>query len=195
MFPIKTIVVALVAVAVATPGILAQTKRPDFSGKWQQDSEASKALTEKNGHQWRVGGAAFGGTATPPNGAVVMRPLTIITQSAAEFVIERRYEGEVLSREVFKLDGTLSINAQRNTSSRSTTVWKGVSLVTTGTATFDFSDGTALKADGTPIGEITRQFVTTRTLMPDGTMQVESRTKQDGEERVSWSVLVRVKPS
>ena len=184
-------------VLAATSGTGGQAKRPDFSGSWLQDIEASKALTEKNGHVWRVAGAgaSAGGTASPPAGASVMRPVTVVTQTDAEIIFERRYEGEVISREAYKLDGSVSVNARRNVSSRSTSVWKGNSLVTSGTTHLDFSDGTARRADGTPISEITRQFVTTRTLMPDGTMQIESRTTEDGEVRVQWSVLARMKSS
>jgi len=173
-----------------------QTSRPDFSGSWQMDIKASEALTVKKGHEWRVAGAGAGsGTAAASGGGTIWNPLLVVTQSASEIVFERRFEGEVVSREAFKLDGSVSVNARRNISSRSTTVWKGAALVTTGTTHLDFSDGSAKKADGTPITEIVRQFVTTRTLMPDGTMQIESRTTEDGKERVQWSVMVRVKPS
>ena len=173
-----------------------QASKPDFSGSWQMDIKASEALTVKKGHEWRVAGAGTGsGTAGVPAGATIWNPITVVMQSASEIVFERRSEGEVISREAFKLDGSVSVNARRNISSRSTTVWKGSALVTTGTTHLDFSDGSAKKADGTPITEIVRQFVTTRTLMPDGTIQIESRTTEDGKERVQWSVLVRVKPS
>jgi hypothetical protein len=188
------LIVALAAgVAVRTA---AQTKRPDFSGAWQADRDASKALTEKNGGEWRVAGASSGAgaAAQPPAGARIMQPLTLITQSASEIVFERQLDGEIYSREVHKLDGSASVNAARNSTTRSTTVWKGSSLVTTGTTTLDFSDGSARDAAGNLIPEIVRDFVTTRTLMPDGTMQVVTRTTEKGRpERVSWSVLVPVK--
>jgi hypothetical protein len=175
-------------------GLSAQSRRPDYSGTWQEDRDRSKALTELKGHVWRVasaGAARTGGTSQP--GDAVRGPLTILTQSATEIVIERRFDDEIIDRTVLKLDGSVSINASRNGSSRSTTVWKGNALVTTGTSHFEFSDMRATSATGEPIREITRDFVTTRTLMPDGTMQIESRSTQDGEERVTWSVLVRVK--
>lgn len=191
---------AVACVATWTSRSAAQTTPPDLSGTWQEDLDASKALTDKKGAVWRVAGANSGsGAAQPavPKGATVMRPINTIKQSDSEIVFERRYEGEseVVSREVHKLDGSVSVNATRNSSSRSTTVWKGAALVTTGTTHLDFSDAHAVDANGRPITEITRQFVTTRTLMPDGTMQVESRSTQDGKQVVLWSVLVRVKPS
>ena len=62
-------------------------------------------------------------------------------------------------------------------------------MVTTGTTVVELN---GVSKDGKPINEITRDFVTTRRLMPDGTMQVETRTTQDGEERVTWTVQVRV---
>ncbi len=197
----KTTSLWLIAGVIAVTGsaIAAQAKRPDFAGTWRQDTDASKALTEKMGEVWRVAGAGAGGaspsgaSATPPPGAVVMSPITKITQSDKELVIERSYEGEIINHDVYKLDGTVSVNASRNSSSRSTTTWKGSSLVTSDTIHFEFNQ--AATADGKPITEITRQFVTTRTLMPDGSMQIESRTTQDGKERVQWTVMVRVKPS
>lgn len=184
-----------VLIAGSAVPLIAQATRPDFSGQWEQDPEASKALTEKHGYEWRVAGAGMGGgtAGSPPPDAVIIRPVTIITQT--EIVVERRYDGEVMSRDVYKLDGSVSVNASRTGSSRSTTVWKGNSLVTTGTLELDMSAIRATDASGRPIVEITRDFVTTRTLMPDGTMHVESRTVQDGDERVSWAVLVRVKSS
>ncbi|HEX5216779.1 MAG TPA: hypothetical protein VFV98_15065 [Vicinamibacterales bacterium] len=185
----------------SAPMVAAQSKRPDFSGVWRQDTAASKALTEKKGEVWRVAGAGTGGAAasgagaTPPPGAIVMTPVTTITQSDKEIVIERSYEKEVINHDVYKLDGSVSINATRNSTSRSTTVWKGASLVTTGTFQMDLSDSNAVDSTGKPLAAITRTFVTTRTLMPDGTMQIENRSTQNGQERVSWSVMVRVKPS
>jgi hypothetical protein len=172
-----------------------QTKRPDFSGTWIQDSEASKALTEKMGHTWRVAGASAGaGTAAAANQPVI-RQVTDITQSETELILESRFDTVVVRRTVLKLDGSVSVNASKNSSSRSTTVWKGASLVTTGTTVLDFSDGSARDASGRPIKEIRREIVTIRTLMPDGSLQVETRSKEEGkQERVSWSVLVRVNP-
>jgi hypothetical protein len=172
-----------------------QTKRPDFSGTWTEDAEASKALTEKMGHTWRVAGASSGGGAPAGTNRRVIRQVTDVTQSDTELILESRSDKEVVSRIVLKLDGRVSVNASRNSSSRSTSVWKGSSLVTTGTTVLDFSDGSFRTASGQPIKEIRRKFVTTRTLMPDGSLQVENRSKEDGkEERVRWSVLVRVKP-
>jgi len=104
--------------------------KPDFSGTWQVDREASKALTEKKGLEWRMAGGASVGGGGAAEGAE--RPVTIITQSDTEIVLERRFEGEVVDREVHKLDGSLSVNADRTSATRSTTVWKGTSLVTTG---------------------------------------------------------------
>jgi hypothetical protein len=200
MIPNRTVLAALpfaiaIAVSIAVAGAAApaaQSRRPDFSGTWQVDSERSKELTERKGHEWRVAGAGSGGSggASQPGGPA-RGPLTVISQSDSELVIERTFDNEILDRTVLKLDGSVSVNARRSESSRSTTVWKGNALVTTGTSHFDFSD--VRTAAGTPVGEVTRDFVTTRTLMPDGTMQVENRTTQDGKERVSWSVLVRVK--
>jgi hypothetical protein len=198
MSPGRSIVVAAaLVIATGLVPLTAQVKRPDFSGRWTQDIEASKALTEKKGHEWRVAGAGMGGGrgATPPPDAKVLKPVTTITQSAAEIVIERSYEGDVVSHEVHKLDGSVSVNASSTSSSRSTTAWKGNALVTTGTRQFDFSSMNARDASGKPISEITEQFVTTRMLMPDGTMQVESRSTRNGVERVTWSVLVPVKQS
>ena len=200
MKPISLVLIAGLVFGGA-PMVTAQSKRPDFSGVWRQDSAASKALTEKKGEVWRVAGAGTGGAApsgagaTPPPGAIVMSPVSTITQSEKEIVIERSYEGEVINRDVYKLDGSVSVNATRNTTSRSTTVWKGAALVTTGTFQMDLSNSDAADASGKPITEITRTFVTTRTLMPDGTMQIENRSTQNGQERVSWSVMTRVKPS
>jgi hypothetical protein len=194
---LKFIVVALALSAVSVT--TAQTKHPDFSGQWQQDIEASKALTEAKGLPWRVAGAGSsvgaraGGSAIPP-GANVMSPVTTITQSETEIILERKLDGEVLSRDVYKLNGALSVNASRNTSSRSTTSWKGAALVTTGTTEIDLSDDNAV-VNGKPITNITRTFTLTRSLMPDGSMRVENRITQNGEERVSWAVLVRVKSS
>jgi hypothetical protein len=175
----------------------AQPKRPDFSGTWVQDTEASKALTEKKGQVWRVAGAGAGGArgAAPGEKTVIMQPITTITQSEAELVIERRFEDEVLSREVFKLDGSLSVNASRTQSSRTNTIWKGTALVTSGSRVIDLSSSNATDASGQPIAEINETFVTTRTLMPDGTIQVESRTTRNGTERIQYSVLVRTKAS
>ena len=196
--PLKSLVVALVIAGTSVTA--AQTKRPDFSGEWRQDIEASKALTEQKGATWRVAGAGSGapggapGSAVPP-GAKVLSPITTVTQSDAAIIFERRLDNEVISRDVYKLDGSVSVNASRNQSSRSTSAWKGNALVTTGTMELDFSSGQAVDASGKPIGNITRQFVVTRTLMRDGTMQIENRITQNGEERVTWTVLVRVKPS
>ena len=175
----------------------AQSKRPDFSGTWVQDTEASKALTEKKGQVWRVAGAGAGGArgAVPGEKIVIMQPISTITQSETELVIERRFEGEVLSREVFKLDGSLSVNASRTQSSRSNTAWKGAALVTSGSRVIDLSTSNATDASGRPISEINETFITTRTLMPDGTIQVESRTTRNGTERIQYSVLVRTKAS
>jgi hypothetical protein len=193
---IAAVVVSSLAMA-CTALVHAQTKRPDFSGTWQGDTEASRALTLKNGGEWRVAGAgaaAGSAGARPPAESTSLRRFTVITQSERELVVETRYGDEVVRHEVFKLDGSVSVNAWRDTSNRSTTVWKGASLVTTGTMHFDFSDGRARDATGKPITEMSREFVTTRTLMPDGTMQIETWTRQDGQERKQWSVLVRVKP-
>ena len=132
---------------------------------------------------------------TAPAGAPaprVIRQETVITQSLAELVIERRYDDEVVERSVYKLDGSESVNATRTTTNKSTTVWKGSALISTGTLHVDLSDGFARDAKGQPLAAIDRAFVTTRTLRPDGTMVVESRTTQNGEERLSWSVFVRV---
>jgi hypothetical protein len=157
----------------------------------ESDLEASKALTEKNGHPWRVAGAGMGSGGVPPANAKVIQQYNVITQTAAELIVERRFDDEIMDRSVYKLDGSLSVNASRNSSSRSTTVWKGDALVTMGTSVHEFTD--ARDASGNPIKEIKREFVMTRRLAPDGTIHVESRTTQAGEERVSWSVLVRVK--
>ncbi|HET9369378.1 MAG TPA: hypothetical protein VFO19_03995 [Vicinamibacterales bacterium] len=193
----STVVAAVLAIATALVPLTAQVKRPDFSGRWTQDVEASKALTEKKGHEWRVAGAGAGSGrgATPPPDAKVLKPVTTIRQSEAEIAIERSYERDVISHDVYKLDGSVSVNASSTSSSRSTTVWKGNALVTTGTRQFDFSSMNARDASGRPLTEITEQFVTTRMLMPDGTMQVESRSTRNGVERVTWSVLVPVKQS
>jgi hypothetical protein len=190
---VSTVVAGFVVLAASHAE--AQAKRPDFSGSWQQDITASKALTEKHGEVWRVAGSTTGGaTQTPRPDAKVMQPTTIITQSATELVIERRFEDEVIDRNVLKLDGSVSVNATKNSSTRSTTVWKGNTLVTTGTTHFDFSDAN-VTVGGKPATEMTRDFVTTRSLMADGTIQVENRSTQNGETRVSWTVLVRVKGS
>ena len=188
------------AMTIALPvSMPAQTKRPDFSGTWVQDTEASKALTEKKGQVWRVAGAGAGAGgargAAPGEKTVIMQPITTITQSEAELVIERRFEDEVLSREVFKLDGSLSVNASRTQSSRTNTIWKGTALVTSGSRVIDLSRSNATDASGKPIAEINETFVTTRTLMSDGTIQVESRTTRNGTERIQYSVLVRTKAS
>lgn len=197
MFANRCTAIVVASVAVASVGLThAQNKRPDLSGTWQSDMEASRALTLKNGGEWRMAGAASGTAGTrPPGDATRTRQVTVITQSEHELVIETRYGDEVVRREVFKLDGSVSVNAQRNISNRSKTVWKGASLVTTGTMHFDFSDGSARDASGKPITELNREFVTRRTLMPDGTLQIETWSRQDGVERRQWSVLVRVKPS
>ena len=204
MFRSRIVVLAIASLAVTYGGLThAQTTRPDFSGTWEDDIEASRTLTLENGGEWRVSGAgtsaagaaASGAAAvTPPADTTAMRRLTVITQTERDLVLETRYGEKVVRREVYKLDGTVSVNAQRNISSRSTTVWKGRSLVTTGTMHFDFSDGSARDASGKPISELTREFVTTRTLMPDGTMHVESWTREDGRERKQWLVLVRARP-
>lgn len=183
--------IAVVGLAIGTSRPAAQAK-PDFSGTWQTDLEASKTLTEKKGLEWRMaGGGSVGGGSGAAQGAE--RPVTIITQSVTEIILERRFEGDVVDREVHKLDGSLSVNADRTSATRSTTVWKGTSLVTTGTREMDMTNVRATGADGRPITEIKREFVTTRTLMPDGTMQIENRSTQNGRERVSWSVMVRVR--
>ena len=191
---LRIVLVSLIAISLVGWLHPSQTKRPDFSGTWTQDSEASKALTEKMGHTWRVAGASAGaGTSAGPNHRVI-RQVTDITQSETELILESRSDKEVIGRTVYKLDGSVSVNASRNSSSRSTTVWKGSSLVTSGTTVLDFSDGSVRTVSGKPIKEIRREFVITRTLMPDGSMQVENRSKEEGKpERVSWSVLVRVK--
>jgi hypothetical protein len=197
--PLKHAVAAFVIGV--SPLVAAQTKHPDFSGQWRQDIEASKTLTEQKGLTWRVAGAGSNpggnvgtGTAVPP-GATVLSPVTTITQSDKELVLERRLDNEIISRDVYKLDGTTSVNASRISTTRSTTTWKGAALVTTGTLEMDASDGQFVDKNGKPLPSITRQFVTTRVLMPDGTMQIENRSVQNGEQRVTWSVLVRVKPS
>jgi hypothetical protein len=193
----RHLAVVVVMVLAGVPGAAAQTKRPDFSGVWQQDIEASKALTEKNGQPWRVAGAGSGSGAAvgaPPANATIMRPTTFITQNEREIILERRFEDEAIDRNVYKLDGSISVNASRNSSSRSTAAWKGNALVVSGTLRLDFSDGNARDAAGNPIPEIVRDFVTTRTLRPDGTMEIESRTTQNGVVRLSYTVLVRVKP-
>ena len=188
----RTLIVSI-ALAMAGSVAAAQTKKPDFSGNWQEDLPASKALTEKNGGVWRVAGATSGGA--PSANANVLLPITTIAQSPTELVIERRYDTEVTSHEVYKLDGSESLNVSRNSTSRTRTVWKGNSLVTSGTTQFDFTNGQATSADGKPINSLKRDSVTTRTLMPDGTMQVETQSTQEGDRRTSWYVLVRVKPS
>ena len=192
---LRTLLVSVILGSVIGWSQPAQTRRPDFSGTWTQDTEASKALTEKMGLTWRVAGASAGAGTPAASNKRVIRQVTDITQSETELVLESRFDKEVVSRTVLELDGSVSINASRNSSSRSTTVWKGSSLVTTGTTVLDFSDGSFRTASGQPIKEIRREFVTIRTLRPDGSMQVEHRSKEDGkEERVRWSVLVRVKP-
>lgn len=166
--------------------------RPDFSGVWDQDSDASKALTEKNGGEWRVAGAGVGGPPPAGSGVRVLRPETVITQSATELVIERRFEGEITGRDVYKLDGSESLNVSRTSTSKSTTTWQGRSLVTKGSTHIDLSDQ-ARDVNGNPIKAIDRTFVTIRTLMADGTMVTESRSTQNGQERISWSVHRRRK--
>lgn len=180
----------LVVVSVAAVGEPPQTTRPDFSGTWQVDSAASKALTEKEGYVWRVVGARQGntGSAAAPKGEV-SGPVTIITQSDSEIVFERRSEEIVIDRSVHKLDGSLSVNASRDTSSRTKTVWKDNSLVTTGTTEI----GGLRKPNGSPLPPIVEEFLTTRTLLPDGSMRVESRKTRGGKESVHFSVLRRVK--
>lgn len=187
----QRIVVGTAVLALTTLAGSAQTKQPDFSGAWKEDIAASKALTEKKGGVWRVAGATSGGGV--PSDAVVLRPTTVITQSATELVIERRYEEETTERNVYKLDGSESVNASRTSTSKTRTVWKGASLVTSGTTQYDFTSIKATSADGKDISSFKRDYVTTRSLMADGTMQVETRSTQDGEERVSWFVLVRAK--
>lgn len=189
------IIVPVVALVIAMLPALpaAQGKQPSFAGRWQQDIDASKALTEKKGQVWRVAGAGANGAAASGasmNNAV--RPVLAITQSDAEIILEQILDGEVYSRDVHKLDGSLSVNASRLRTSRSNTSWKGNALVTTGTRVFEFNNGTVV--NGKPATEITETFTSTRTLMPDGTMQVETRTKRPGtDERVQWSVFARVK--
>jgi hypothetical protein len=189
-------IAAAIAVASLTLGTSrpAAQAKPDFSGRWQVDLEASKALTERKGLEWRMaGGGSVGGGGGAAQGSE--RPVTIITQSETEIVVERRFEGDVIDRDVHKLVGSLSVNADRRSATRSTTLWKGTSLVTSGTMEMDMTSVRATTADGRPITEIKREFVTTRTLMPDGTMQIETRSTQNGRERVSWTVYVRVKAS
>ena len=180
-------VVVSFAVAAERP----QTKRPDFSGTWQVDTVASKALTEKEGHVWRVIGGATQGNASAA--ADPKRrgsgPVTIITQSELEIVSERRSEEIVIDRSVHKLDGSLSVNASQDSSSRSTTVWKGNSLVTSGTREI----GGLRTQGGRPLPPIQEKFVMVRSLLPDGSMRVESRRTRAGKESVHFTVLQRVK--
>ena len=185
----QSLTIALMLASLTAGSFAAQSKRPDFSRTWKSDLEQSKALTEKNGHPWRVAGAGTGGGGQPGANTRVIQQYAVITQSATELIIVRRFDDEIMDRSVYKLDGSLSVNASRTSSSRSTTAWKGDALVTTGTTVVEL---TGVSKDGKPINEIKRDFVTTRRLMPDGTMHVETRTTQDGEERVTWTVQVRV---
>lgn len=184
----QSLTIAVMLAGLTAGSFAAQSKRPDFSGTWRSDPDQSKALTEKNGHPWRVAGAGTGGGQPGANTRMIQQ-YAVITQSATELIIVRRFDDEIIDRSVYKLDGSLSVNASRSSSSRSTTTWKGDALVTTGTTVVEL---TGMTKDGKPINEIKRDFVTTRRLMPDGTMQVETRTTQDGEERVTWTVQVRV---
>jgi hypothetical protein len=189
----RRLLATLILATLAAMPFAAQGKHPDLSGTWQQDRDQSKALTEKNGHPWRVAGASSGGATPAPGNSGGSRQFLVITQSSTEIVMERRIEEVIVERSVYKLDGTVSVNARRNSSRRSTSVWKGDTLVTTGTFHMDLSDGSARDKNGNPILEINREFVTTHRLMPDGTIQVEDRSTENGVERVSWTVYVRVK--
>ena len=185
----QSLTVGVLFAGLTAGSVAAQPKRADFSGTWRSDPEQSKALTEKNGHPWRVAGAGTGGGGQPGANTRTIQQYSVITQSATELIVVRRFDDEIIDRSVYKLDGSLSVNASRTSSSRSTTTWKGDALVTTGTLVVEL---TGMSRDGKPINEIKRDFVTTRRLMPDGTMHIESRTTQDGEERVTWTVQVRV---
>jgi hypothetical protein len=137
----RFVLVALLAFVLALPALaIAQT--PNFSGKWIQDMEKSDPP---------MGGR---GPAGPQS-------LTI-TQTAADFTIERETPNGVM-KTVYKLDGGESVNTMgRGGEVKSKSAWEGGKLVTKYSRT---------------MGETTVEVTETRSLEADGTMTVVTAMK------------------
>lgn len=172
----RTIVIA-VAIGVLSAGLLAQGRRPDFSGTWEMDVERSRAENRARSAA-NSGGAPApgggGGAMSAAGGGNTMRvaggggapavTAVKVTQTASSLTIER-ISGQVWEKVVHKLDGTESTNVNGNTTLKLKSRWEGAKLVSEGGSEAKLRDGS---------GVITASVKEVRWLEKPGVMVIET---------------------
>ncbi|MCA1559558.1 MAG: hypothetical protein LC753_05040 [Acidobacteria bacterium] len=165
--------IGIIAAAILAVATVAFAQKPDFSGTWTLDPEASQMGPGPGGAPGAPAGTGGGGRGMGmPTGPVTIK------QTADTLTIERTIgENKVVT--TYKLDGTASVNTMAGRqggtmTQKSTSKWDGAKLVTTIT-----SEG--------PNGPITR----TEIRWIDGaTMIVEgSRPGRDGTPMTTKQVF------
>jgi hypothetical protein len=153
-------VIAVVLIA----GALAQT--PNFAGTWVEDQAARKTTLP-----------------SPPAGARSMtlpETDTVVKQTAADVITERKFMAHV-TRFVYHLDGSESVNKNGANTLTTRSRWDGAKLVTTGTS---FS--------ATSAGEFLWQFKEVRSLDKSGALVIETTTTDEaGKTNVVTQVFRR----
>jgi hypothetical protein len=118
----KRVRVGVLAATVLAVAALAYAQKPDFSGAWTLDRDAS---------QMRGGGAPGGGGGGGGRMGAMMGPMTV-KQTGDTLVIERQM-GDNKMTMTYKLDGTESTNTMMSrggqVEAKSTAKWDGNKLV------------------------------------------------------------------
>jgi len=156
----KRAVTVAVALAVAAAiGVMAQGKT-NFSGTWKRDASRSDAP--------QMGRGGRGGE---------MGDVTLtVTQTAAELTSERKM-GEMSQKNVYKLDGSESVNAgMRGGEVKSKAKWDGANLVIESTQTMSGAQGemTITSKEVWSLGTDGSLTITTTRTTPRGDMTTKT---------------------
>jgi hypothetical protein len=173
----------------ATTLVLAQT-RPDFSGTWQMDVTRTRAYNQQGARSGGGGTMSAVGERAATAGAADVTTVKV-SQTPTALTVER-VAGQVWPRVEYRLDGAKSVSVNGSTTITMVSKWDGSRLVSEGTSTTEFSDGSG-SASGT-VKEV-------RWIEPDGVMVVEStrvvtpppgvQVRNPGTPRVSRQYFVK----
>ena len=155
--------VGIIAAAILAVSSVAFAQKPDFSGVWTMDAPAAPpaGAGAGAGGGGQRGGGGMGGAMT-------------VKQDATTLTIERTM-GETKTTQVYKLDGTESVNKMsmgrgenaREVESKSTAKWDGNKLtITTKQARPDGTEGVSSQTWSLDGGVLSIESTRTR---PDGT--------------------------
>jgi hypothetical protein len=149
-------------IGMVTTLVLAQT-RPDFSGTWQMDVERTRAYNQQGPRSGGGGTMSAVGERAATAGSADVTTVKII-QTPTALTVER-IAGQVWPKVEHRLDGAKSVSVNGRTTITMVSKWDGTRLVSEGTSTTEFSDGS---------GSVGGSVKEVRWIEPDGVMVVES---------------------